>query len=88
MMFSYTIKILVHPAQKVLSSATGSNKRDCCSFLVKFFVVCVPAMAINCNLFNNHRNNKVVGGNYNVLVYYVDASAPDQEGAILCNPFK
>ena len=51
-------------------------------------VVCVPAMTADCNLFNNHRNKKVVGGNYNVLVYYKNASAPNPEGVVLCNTFK
>ena len=30
-------------------------------------------------------NKKVVGGNYYVLVYYKNASAPDPEDAVLCN---
>ncbi|OEU19147.1 hypothetical protein FRACYDRAFT_237438 [Fragilariopsis cylindrus CCMP1102] len=29
-----------------------------------------------------------VGGNYNVLVYYKNASAPDPEGVVMCNTFK
>ncbi|OEU10452.1 hypothetical protein FRACYDRAFT_246856 [Fragilariopsis cylindrus CCMP1102] len=39
-------------------------------------------------LFLNHMNRKVVGGKDSVLEYYVDASAPDLFGAVLCNPFK
>ena len=80
--------MLVHPTQKVLSSATLSNKIYCCSFLVKKLVVCVPSTTADCKLFNNHRNKKGVGGNYNVLVHYADASAPDPEGVLLCNTFK
>ena len=79
--------MLVHPTQKVLSSAELSNKILCCSFLVKNLVVCVPSTTADCNLFNNHTNKKVVGGNYNVLVYYKNASAPDPEGVVLCNTF-
>ena len=37
--------------------------------------------------FRNHRNRKVVGGKHNVLVHYVDVSAPDPSGVVLCNPF-
>ena len=80
--------MLVDQVQKVLSSATLSNKIFCCSFLVKNLVVCVPSTTADCNLLSNHRNKKVVGGNYNVLVYYKNASAPDPEGAVLCNTFK
>ena len=80
--------MLVHLTQKVLSSATLSNEIYCCSFLVKNLVVCVPSTTADCNLFNNHRDKKVVGGNYNVLVYYKNASAPDPEGVVLCNTFK
>ena len=35
---------IVHPTQKVLSSATLSNEIFCCSFLVKNHFVCVPSM--------------------------------------------
>ena len=80
--------MLVHLAQKVLSSATLSNEIYCGSFLVKNLVVCVHTTTVDCNLFNNHRNQKVVGGNYNVLVYYKHASAPDPESIVLCNTFK
>ena len=80
--------MLVHLAQKVLSSATLSNVIYCCSFLVKNLVVCVPSTTADYNLFNNHRNKKMVGGNYNFLVYYKNASASDPEGAVFCNPFK
>ena len=87
-MFQYTIGILVHPTQKVLSSATLSNEMHCCSFLVKNLAVCVPSTTADCKLFNNHRNKKVVGGNCNVLGCYENASAPDLEGVVLCNTFK
>ena len=79
--------MLVHPTQKMLFSATLSNKRYCCSFWSKILLfVCLPPA--DCNLFNNHRNKKVVGGNYNDLIYYKNASATDPEGAVLCNTFK
>ena len=56
--------------------------------LIKNLVVCVPSTTADGNLFNNHRNKKGVGGNTNVLVHYVDASAPEPEGVVLCNTFK
>ena len=45
-------------------------------------------IAAYCNLFNNHRNKTVVGGNHNVLIYYKNASVPDPEGVVLYNTFK
>ena len=72
--------MLVHPT---------ARPRRCCSlqhfqiryivvhFGQKSLVVCVPSTTEDCHLFNNHRNKKVVGGNYNVIAYYVDASAPN-----------
>ena len=72
--FQYTIGMLVHPAQKVLSSATLSNEIFCGSSLVINHFVCVPSATADCNLFNNHRNKNVVKGNYNVLVYYCNTS--------------
>ena len=86
-MFQYTMRMLVHHIQKVLSSAILSNEIFCCSFLVKNLVVCVPSTTADCNFFNNHRNKKVVEGNYNVLVYYKNAGGPGSEGATLCNTF-
>jgi hypothetical protein len=71
-----------------LPSATLSNELCCGSFLVKNLVVCVPSTTADCNLFNNHRNKKLIGGNYNVLVYNKNASAPDPESIVLCNTFK
>ena len=38
--------------------------------------------------FCNHKNRKVVGGKHNVLVLYVNASAPNPSGVVICNPFK
>ena len=38
-------------------------------------------------LFHNHRKRIVEGGTYNVLIQYVDVSAPNPFGAVLCNPF-
>ena len=77
--------MLVHLTQKVLSSATLSNEIYCCSFLVKNHFVCVPSTTADCNLFNNHRNKKVIEGNYNVLIYYKNASVPDPETVVFCN---
>ena len=87
-MFQYTIRMLVHHIQKVLSSAILSNEIFCCSFLVKNLVVCVPSTTADCNLLIKHTDKKVVGGNYNVLVYYKNVSASYPEGVVLCNPFK
>ena len=88
-MFQYTMWMLVHPTQKMLSSVTLTNEIYCCSFLVKNHFVCVPSTTADCKLFNNHRNKKVVGGgNCNVLGYYKNASTPDLEGVVLCNTFK
>ena len=49
---------------------------------------CVHAIKAKWILFLNHMNRKVVGCQHNVLVYYVDVSAPDLFGVVLCNPFK
>ena len=35
-----------------------------------------------------HFDREVVGGKHNVLVHYMDVSAPDPSGVVLCNPFK
>ena len=56
--------------------------------LVICVCVCVCATTAKRILFQNHRNRKVVGGKHNVLVYYVNASAADPAGVILCNPFQ
>jgi hypothetical protein len=34
------------------------------------------------------QEQEMVGGNYNVLVHYVDASVPNPGGVVLCNPFQ
>ena len=69
-MFQYTVRMLVYPTQKVLSSATLSNEIYCCSFLVKNLVVCVPSTAADCNSFCNHRNRKVVEA-YTMFYYSI-----------------
>ena len=51
-------------------------------------VVFVPSTTVDCNLFNNHRIKKVVGGNCNILVNYKNASAPNPEDIVLCSTFK
>ena len=59
------------------------------SFLIKnHVVVFVPSTPAKWMSFRNHRNRKVVGGKHNVLVQYVDVSAPNPSGVVLCNPFK
>ena len=40
------------------------------------------------NSFLNQMNKKVVGGVHNVLIHYLDASAPDPSGTVLCIPFR
>ena len=67
---------------------TLSNEIFCCSFLVKNHSVCVPSTTADCNLFNSHWNKKVVGGNFYVLVFYIDNSASFSEGVVLCNTLK
>ena len=81
-----TLWMFAHLPHLMLSSATLSNK--ILFILIENLVVYVPATTANCNLFNNHRNKKVVGGNYIVLVHYENASAPDPEGVVLYNTFK
>ena len=56
--------------------------------LIENLVVSVPSTTADCNLFNNHRNRKVVGGKHNVLLLYLDVSTPCPSGGVLCNPFK
>ena len=81
--------MLVHPTQKVLSSATLSNEIFCVHFRSKIILlICVPSTAVKWVSFCNHRNRKGVGGKNNVLVHYVNVSAPDPTGVVLCNPFK
>ena len=64
---------------------TLSNEIFYGSSLIENLVVCVPSTTVDCNLFCNHRNKKVVGGKHNVLVYHVDASTPGPEDPVLCN---
>ena len=59
-----------------------------CSFLTKNLVIFVFATTANRISFPNHRNRNVVGGKHNVLVHYLDVSAPDPSSAVLCNLFK
>ena len=62
--------------------------RYCCSFLVENLFVCVRASTAKRILCINHRNRKVVGGTYNVLVHHVNDCAPNLSDVVLCNPFK
>ena len=60
-----------------------------CSFLTKkHVVVSVPSTPAKWILFHNHMKRNAVGGKHNVLIHYVDASAPDSSGVVLCNTFK
>ena len=86
--FSYSMRMLVHPTQKVLSSTTLSRDIYCCTFLVKYHFVCVLSTTVDCNFFNKHRIKREVEGNYNDLVYYKNASAPHSEDVVPCNTFK
>ena len=82
--------MLVHPTHLVLLSAILSNKIFCVHlFLIQNHIYfCVPATKARWILFLNHRNRKVVGGKHNILVHYVDKSAPILFGVVLCNPIK
>ena len=50
-----------------------------------FYVRTIKAYWI---LFLNHRNRKVVGGQHNVPVQYVNVCAPNPAGVVQWNPFK
>ena len=80
--------MLVHPAYLMLFSAALSYEIFCGSFLIKNLVIFVCLTAAKQILFLNHRNGKVVGGKHNVLVHYLNASAPDPSDVFLCYPFK
>ena len=40
------------------------------------------------NFIPQPQEQEVVGGKHNILILYVDASASDPSGVVLCNPFK
>ena len=80
--------MLVYPNHSLFSVATLSNEIFCGASLIKNLVICVPTTLAKQILFLNHMDRKVVGGKHNVLVYYVNASATDPAGVILCNPFQ
>ena len=48
----------------------------------------VCATAVKLILFLNHMNRKMVGDKHNILVHYVDVSAPESSGIVLCNPVR
>ena len=48
----------------------------------------VPGTTAKQILSLSHRNRKDVGGKHNVLVHYVNASAPNLFDVLFCNPFK
>ena len=59
------------------------------SFLIKnHVVVFVPSTTAKWISTRNQRNRNGVGGKHNVLVHYLDTSAFDSSGVVLCNPFK
>ena len=58
------------------------------SLLSKNLVIFVRATTVKWILFLNHMYRKVVGGTHNVLVRYMDISAPNPSGVVVCNPFK
>ena len=55
--------------------------------LIKNHVVCVPSTPAELISLRNHKDRKVAGGKHDGLVLYVDASAPNPSGVVLCNPF-
>ena len=59
-----------------------------CSFLIKNLVIFVSATSAKWISFCNHRNRKFVLGKRNVLVHYMDVSALQPSGVVLCNCFK
>ena len=69
-----------------LSSATlSTNEIFCGSFLTENLVIFVPAKKAKWILLRNHSNRNIVGGNHNVLLHYVNVSAPNP-GPIWCCP--
>ena len=62
-----------------------------CTFKLFFLKICLLLCACIIStakwiLFLNHRNRKVVGGKYNVLVHWRNVGVPNQSGFVLCNP--
>ena len=58
-------------------------------FLIQNLVIFVCETTAKRILFLNHRNRKDVGGKHNLLVHYVDVSAPNPFGIVVfCHPFK
>ena len=56
--------------------------------LIKNLVIFVPTTLVERILFPNHMNKKIVGGKYNFLVHYADASALIPFVVVPCNTFK
>ena len=78
---------LLHPTKRKFSVATIPNKRFLVAFCSKIWLfVCKPPTPKSSLLFNC-RNKKVVGGKHHILVHYADASAPDSEDVVYCDPF-
>ena len=57
-----------------------SGQKSCC-YLCAYHIS-------KMNIFCNHMDKKIVGGKHNVLVHYVDVSASNPSGVVLCIPFK
>ena len=55
--------------------------------LIENHVISVPSTPAKWISFRNHKNRKVVGGKNNVLVLYVDPSAPNPSGVVLWDHF-
>ena len=88
-MFYYCMWMLVPLTHLVVSSATLSNEIFCVHlFLVKnHLVVFVPSTTVKWVSFCNHRSRKFVGAKHNVILLYVDVSASNISGVVLCIPF-
>ena len=78
----------MHLTQLVLSFATRSNENLLLFILTENLDIFVPGTTAKQILSLNHRNRKDVGGKHNVLVHYVNASAPNLFDVLFCNPFK
>ena len=79
-MFLYSMWMLVHLIHLVLSSATLSNEIFCGSFL------CFLRACHKSEMSFIHQSQEQESGRR--PTHYVNASAPDPSGVVLCNPFK
>ena len=79
--------MFVHMTHLVITYATLSDEIFCCSFLTENLFVCVPSTIEKKIIWQLQTQKKGVGGKHNILVHYVDASAHDPSGVVLCNTF-